>query len=331
MHKMLRWSTGFAFFLALIVVMLGAYTRLTDAGLGCPDWPGCYGRLMLPKTQVGLEALQAHFPDMPIETQKAWTEMIHRYLAGVLGLLILFIGGSLIYKRREHRFGFLPLLVLFLLIFQAGLGMWTVTLKLLPVVVMGHLLGGMLIVACLARLFIAMSDLKGEDLTVWRPWFRLGFFIVLLQIALGGWLTSNYAGIGCVGFPKCNGLWLPDLHLAKGFNLFSMPGVNYQGGLLENDVRMTIAFIHRVGAVLTATYLLTLAGLVLLKLRGKYIRRAAGIMAALLVLQFLLGIINVLYLLPLPVAVAHNGVAALLLATVFSVLHFTRRKNNELH
>ncbi|TAL65123.1 MAG: heme A synthase [Legionella sp.] len=330
MHNtFLRRLTTAALFLAFFVVMLGAYTRLTDAGLGCPDWPGCYGRMVLPSAHVDLAKAQTQYPQIPIESAKAWTEMAHRYAAGTLGLLILLISGSVFVKRYRGQSlpWHLPFALLILLFFQAALGMWTVTLKLLPVVVMGHLLGGMLIVACLSRFRLQLSELKGIDLPQWRPWLRWGVVIVFLQIALGGWVSSNYAGISCIGFPTCNGQWWPQLHLDQGFNLFSPVGLNYQGGLLDSSVRITIQFIHRLGAVITATYLLILAGLIVFKSSFILLRRAALLMAFLVLVQLLLGVMNVIYLLPLKVAVAHNGVAALLLSTVFSMLHFTRGRD----
>lgn len=325
-YKTIRWAASCAVILALFVVMLGAYTRLTDAGLGCPDWPGCYGHMVLPGEESGLSHAQDRYPQIPIESRKAWTEMIHRYAAGSLGLLIFFIGFSALYKRCQgdkipwH----LPVALLVLVIFQAALGMWTVTLKLLPVVVMGHLLGGILIFACLSRFRLQMSSCYGEDMPQWRPWLRFGVFIVFIQIALGGWVSSNYAGISCVGFPMCNGVWFPTLYVAKGFNVFAAIGANYQGGLLDNEVRMTIQWIHRLGAVLTILYILPLSVAIQLKSKSNGLRVAAFLLALLVMGQFILGIMNVIYLLPLKVAVAHNGVAALLLAIVFSMLHFTR-------
>lgn len=311
---------------ALFVVMLGAYTRLTDAGLGCPDWPGCYGQMVLPDSGSELQKAQTKFPQIPIESRKAWTEMAHRYAAGTLGLLIFFIGISTLRKRvQDSQFPWhVPAALLLLVVFQALLGMWTVTLKLLPVVVMAHLLGGMLIFAFLTRFRIQISSLQGQNLPQWRPWLRLGVLIVFLQIALGGWVSSNYAGISCIGFPMCNGLWFPELHFAKGFNLFSPVGANYQGGLLDNEVRVSIQFIHRIGAVVTACYVLALASLILWKSPSKYLKTAAWLMALLVLVQFILGVMNVVYLLPIKIAVAHNGVAALLLAIMFSTLHLTQ-------
>lgn len=327
MHRSLRSTATIALLLALFVVMLGAFTRLTDAGLGCPDWPGCYGKMVLPSEAEHLQSAQANYPDSPIEAEKAWTEMAHRYAAGTLALLIFYIVIRVFYKRFKgvNIPWHLPLALLVLVIFQAALGMWTVTLKLLPVVVMGHLLGGILIFACLSRFRLQISTLRGDELPQWRPWFRLAVLIVFFQIALGGWVSSNYAGIACIGFPQCNGLWLPDLDLAKAFNVFSNIGTNYQGGVLSNESRVTIQFIHRIGALVTALYLCILSLLVLAKTSSIYLRRGAISTLLLVITQFILGVLNVLYLLPIQVAVAHNGIAALLLAQTFCMLHFLRR------
>ncbi|MCW8386627.1 COX15/CtaA family protein [Fluoribacter dumoffii] len=333
-NKLLRYVVSCAVLLSLFVVMLGAYTRLTDAGLGCPDWPGCYGQIVLPSAKEKLQAAQTQYPTIPIESRKAWTEMAHRYVAGTLALLIFFISFYALRKRLKGDSAMpwhLPAALFILVLFQAALGMWTVTLKLLPVVVMGHLLGGMLIVACLSRFRLQISSLKGQDFPLWRPWLRVGVLIVFLQVALGGWVSSNYAGISCIGFPQCNGVWLPDLHFAQGFNLFSPVGANYQGGLLDHDVRVTIQFIHRIGAVITAAYILILSLLIWCRSNSNYLKGAAAVMFLLILVQFTLGILNVIYLLPISVAVAHNGVAAVLLATVFSTLHFTRKGLNNAH
>ena len=298
-HHFIRIAATIAVLLAFLVVMLGAYTRLTDAGLGCPDWPGCYGQMVLPNEAVRLQAAQTKYPDLPIESAKAWTEMIHRYAAGTLGILIFYIAFMVLYKRSRGKLlpWHLPVALLVLVVFQAALGMWTVTLKLLPIVVMGHLLGGMLIVACLSRFLLQMSCAGGIELPQWRCWVRLAVVIVFFQIALGGWVSANYAGISCIGFPQCNGLWIPDLYLAKAFNLFSSIGANYQGGLLDNEVRVTIQFVHRIGAVVTALYVLILSCLLIKKVPSLYVKRAAFISIVLVILQFTLGIMNVVLLL----------------------------------
>ncbi|WP_028387948.1 COX15/CtaA family protein [Legionella fairfieldensis] len=321
--KIIRIAAIIATVLALFVVMLGAYTRLTDAGLGCPDWPGCYGHMVLPGAQQALNFAQSQYPEIPIETAKAWTEMAHRYAAGTLGLFILFIAGSVFGLRKRGLClpWQLPLILVGLLLFQAALGMWTVTLKLLPVVVMGHLLGGILIFSCLSRLCVQLSPIVPVNLPRWHFWIVLGAVIVFCQIALGGWVSSNYAGIACIGFPQCNGQWLPTLHFSQGFNLFSPVGANYQGGLLDNDIRITIQYIHRLGAMITAAYVSILAFLLLIKVNNRNLRLFALFAFLLVVIQFALGIINVIYLLPLWIAVAHNGVAALLMATLV-IMHY---------
>jgi cytochrome c oxidase assembly protein subunit 15 len=331
--KLLRLAATGAVMLALLVVMLGASTRLTNAGLGCPDWPGCYGHMVLPMAKTGLAQAQNHYPHTPIETVKAWTEMVHRYAAGTLALFIFGMTLAVSRMGRPHvRLPWmLPLTLLLLVSFQAALGMWTVTLKLLPVVVMGHLLGGILIFACLGYFRWQLSSVRGRNLPGLRALIGVGILIVFCQIALGGWVSSNYAGIACIGFPRCNGQWLPVLHLSQAFNLFSSVGANYQGGVLDHDARMTIQIIHRLGAYLTAAYVLLLTGFVLKKVKAKPLRNAAWVAMMLVVMQFTLGIINVAYLLPLWAAVAHNGVAALLLSTMVSMYYFATNTKGVVH
>lgn len=326
--KLLRFAATCALILALMVVMLGAYTRLTHAGLGCPDWPGCYGHMVLPMDKGDLTNAQSHYPHTPIETVKAWTEMVHRYAAGTLALFIfgIALAVSRLSRPNARLPWILPLILLFLVSFQAALGMWTVTLKLLPVVVMGHLLGGILIFACLGYFRWQLSSVKGRHLPTWRALINLGILIVFCQIALGGWVSSNYAGIACIGFPRCNGQWLPALHLSQAFNLFSSVGANYQGGVLDHDARMTIQFVHRLGAYVTAAYVLLLSGFILIRLKVKTLRIAAALAMLLIVMQFTLGVVNVVYLLPLWAAVAHNGLAALLLITLVSMRYFATAK-----
>ncbi len=328
LFKLLRFCATCALVFALFVVMLGAYTRLTHAGLGCPDWPGCYGHIVLPMAKNELTQAQRHYPLIPIETVKAWTEMAHRYAAGTLGLLIIAIAFLVFRLNRLRVFvpRVIPAILVLLLVFQAALGMWTVTLKLLPVVVMGHLLGGILIFSCLCYFRWQLSKASQCQLPSCRAWITGAIVIVFCQIALGGWVSSNYAGIACIGFPQCNGQWLPKLYLAQAFNVFSSIGANYQGGLLDNEIRMTIQMVHRMGAYVTALYLWGLSAFILLRVTLKPLRRAAFLLAFLVGMQLMLGIINVVYLLPLFAAVAHNGLAALLLATVVSMRYFTTKQ-----
>jgi cytochrome c oxidase assembly protein subunit 15 len=320
-----------AIVLALCVVMLGAYTRLTHAGLGCPDWPGCYGHLVLPSESTVLNSSQHRFPTTPFESRKAWTEMAHRYAAGTLALLIFIIGTFALRQRLNQQKTplVIPVLLALFIVFQAALGMWTVTMKLLPVVVMGHLLGGILIFSCLCVLGIQLSGAKPVPSAGWRVWIGLGVLIVFCQIALGGWVSANYAGIACVGFPQCNGQWLPTLHFSQGFHLLSPVGANYQGGLLDSSARVTIQVVHRLGALVTALYCLSLSACLLARSKSSLLRWAALFVILLVMTQITLGIVNVVYLLPLGVAVAHNGVAALLMATMLVMfsLTFPRRSH----
>ena len=309
----------FTMILAFCVVVLGAFTRLTDAGLGCPDWPGCYGQLVLPSKVQALQIAQEHYPHSPIESRKAWTEMSHRYVAGTLVILVIILNGFAWRYRRQGAPRGVSLLLLGLIGFQAALGMWTVTLKLLPVVVMGHLLGGLLTFVSLVYLNWRLSGYSGARRPAWRGWVNLGIGIVFCQIALGGWVSANYAGIACVGFPTCNGQWLPQLYWLDSFHFWSKIGENYQGGLLESAYRVTIQVVHRFGASVTLVYVALLSCVVLYRVNTARVKWVVVGLLSCLVVQCLLGIANVLYLLPLGVAVAHNAVAALLLAAIVSL------------
>jgi len=308
----------FAALLAFAVLLLGAYTRLTHAGLGCPDWPGCYGHMLVPDSA---QIQPGQFSGTPLQEKKAWTEMAHRYAAGTLGLLVLCLTVQVV-RRHRHAMP-VALFLLVLIVFQAALGMWTVTLKLLPVVVMAHLLGGMLIFATLCYLCLSLSGRKVPVLMFtkrdFKPWALLGLCIVFVQIALGGWVSANYAGIACVGFPFCNGSLLPHLDLQSAFNFLSPIGANYQGGVLDSASRVTIQVVHRLGAFMVVAYLGFLTVWLMVSERGKSLRSIALMIAVLLAIQVGLGIINVTNLLPLSVAVMHNGVAALLLASLVTL------------
>jgi heme a synthase len=323
--KNMRWTASIALILALFVVMLGAYTRLTDAGLGCPDWPGCYGKLVLPSVTDGARVdAQASYPDIPIESQKAWTEMAHRYAAGTLGLLIIILAaGACLGPKPVRTPWFFPILLLGLLFFQAALGMWTVTLQLLPVVVMGHLLGGMTLAVLLVWYRWHLSAIfPDEHAPKWRVWIGIGIAVVVFQIALGGWVSSNYAGLACLGFPTCNRHWFPVFDWAGAFDVFSPVGANYQGGALDLAARVTIQWAHRVWAVVTALYVCVLAIALLRCMQQRAVKLIAAFVLGLVILQCILGMLNVVYMLPLTVAVLHNGVALLLLMGMVSLAYW---------
>ncbi|WP_309296050.1 COX15/CtaA family protein [Metapseudomonas otitidis] len=309
--------------LALVVVLLGAYTRLTHAGLGCPDWPGCYGFIGVPQTDAQLAHAERHFPEAPVEAQKGWNEMVHRYFAGTLGLAILGLAvHALVRRGRDGQPLRLPLVLLGVVITQAAFGMWTVTLKLWPQVVTAHLLGGFTTLALLFLLSLRLSGaLPALDLPAGlRRLAAAALALVIGQIALGGWVSSNYAAVACVDLPTCHGQWWPAMDFANGFHLTQHIGPNYLGGQLDSDARTAIHMTHRLGALVVTLTLLALAW----RLRGEGLGRLAGLLLAVLALQVGLGISNVLFHLPLPVAVAHNGGGALLLLTLVLVNYRVR-------
>ena len=316
--------------LAIVVVSLGAYTRLTHAGLGCPDWPGCYGLIDVPETKAQIEKAEAAFPERPVEPEKAWNEMIHRYFAGALGLFILAIS---ILAFRARQFGapvMLPLLILAIVIFQAALGMWTVTMKLMPVVVMAHLLGGFTTLCLLFLLYLRLTPYRvpGGDSSV-RKYARFGIIgIVLLtaQIALGGWTSSNYAALVCTELPICQGNWSKELTFENSFDLIPPERETYEFGHLQHDERVTIHVMHRIGAIVISVYLLWLSLKVFLNANTQFFRNSALTLIAALALQVGLGVSNIVYSLPLSVAVSHNVVAACLMLVLILLTYSLKRK-----
>ena len=307
-------------FLAVVVIGLGAYTRLSHAGLGCPDWPGCYGELVVPESESHVE--EKHYLDQrALEPEKAWIEMSHRYFAGALGLLILVITVISWKKRNEpEQPVWLPTILLLLVIFQAVLGMWTVTWQLKPVVVMGHLLGGFSTLALLVLLALKTigRDLSIDARPIGRNFAGVVLLIVIMQIALGGWTSTNYAAVACPDFPTCQGEWLPDADFQEAFVLWRGLGVNYEFGILEHPARVAIHWTHRLGALIT----FVMVGWLSLKLLRSGSSRGVSsgwMILVLLSTQIILGISNVVMALPLAIAVAHNLVGAFLLLSVLFV------------
>ncbi len=352
--------------LAACVIVFGAFVRLSNAGLSCPDWPTCYGQVAWPThaDQVVDHAATAIRPVMP---DKAWREQFHRMIAGSLGLLVFalallatrrrprgwlqVIGASVLvalaiplYMHGAHvaasglavaaelllLFGVLrwsnvdlaraSTLTLAVIIFQALLGMWTVTLLLKPIVVMGHLLGGLTTFALLTWMAWKATDIPiaSADARKLRLLLGIGLGLLTVQIALGGWTSANYAALSCgAEFPKCAGAWWPAHDFREGFVLWRGIGVDYEGGVLDNAARVAIQMAHRLMAVVVVVYLLTLA-VRLLRMPG--LRGWGGLLAALLCLQFGLGMANVLLSLPLPVAVLHNAGATALLFVLVTLL-----------
>lgn len=337
-RRVLFYATLATVLLAFVVVILGAFTRLSDAGLGCPDWPGCYGHLTWPTSADDVASAQARFPEAPVEHDKTWPEMVHRYFAGMLGLAILAV--TVVCFRWRHSLPSLPQklprALLVLVIVQAAFGMWTVTLKLWPQVVTAHLLGGF---ATLSLLW-----LLAQRLSPWRWQYNaacnrgtqrlavLALIVVVIQIALGGWTSSNYAALACPDLPTCHGVWWPRADFAQGFNIFQQVGPNYLGGLLDNHARTAIHLAHRLGAVVVVVVLSVLAWR-LWAVRARPSRALAAVLMIALLVQIILGLSNVFWALPLPVAVAHNAGGALLLLILVTVNHRLRtaEKSEEEH
>ena len=357
--------------LALCVILFGAFVRLSNAGLSCPDWPTCYGRATWPSAaeQVADHSATAI---RPFELGKAWLEQFHRIIAGALGVLVLalallatrkrphgwlhVIGASLavaiaipLYMRGMHGaasmlaiaaellllLGVLrwsdasykstdlarvSTLTLAVIIFQALLGMWTVTWLLKPVVVMGHLLGGLLTFSLLTWMAWRATalPLRNANAGTLRRLLVIGLVLLGVQIALGGWTSANYAALACgTDFPKCAGAWWPAHDFREGFVLWRGIGVDYEGGVLDNNARVAIQLAHRLMAVVVFGYLLAVA---IRLLRGPGLRGWGSLLLVLLLAQVGLGIANVVLSLPLHVAVLHNAGAVALLFVLVTLL-----------
>lgn len=317
-----------ALLLAFFVVPLGAYVRLSNAGLGCPDWPGCYGQITPHHAADAIDAALQANPEGVVSHAKAWKEMGHRYFAGTLGLLVLAIFVVAWRQRGQTQGGpGLPLTLLGVIVLQALLGMWTVTELLKPVIVTAHLLGGMMTLALLVWLW------RRESAQPRQAYFAparhlqraalIGLVLVVIQIALGGWVSANYAALACGDFPTCQGQWWPAMDFVQGFTLHRNLGETASGELLSLYALTAIHWTHRLMALIVTLYLLWLAGR-LFRISG-YTGIAVMLLGALAV-QVLLGIGNVMLSLPLPLAVAHNVGAAILLAGIV-MLNLRVRRN----
>ncbi len=303
--------------LALCVVSLGAYVRLTDAGLGCPDWPGCYGTLTVPQSEAAILQAQTTYPDSAVEVGKAWREMAHRYLAGTLGLLVLAIFVLGWKARNEIKSPpYTSTFLLLLIGFQAMLGMWTVTMLLKPAIVSGHLLGGMSTLAVLSWLAHRHWGYYSDSIvTCQRLRLAIRFALVLLfmQIFLGGWTSTNYAALACTDFPTCHGAWLPDMDFKDAFHMVRELGLSKDGSALSLASLTAIQWTHRVGALVSFIYL---GALGLTTLKYWQLKRWSVLLLVALITQIALGISNLVLHLPLVLAVAHNFTAALLVIIV---------------
>lgn len=332
MLKMTLLATVFS----LMVISLGAYTRLVHAGLGCPDWPTCYGHLWAPLSTTEIANANNAFPDSPVNLEKTWPEMIHRYLASALGLMCIVIAVmSFKLKNQQaarsqktssnplpylHSLGILALVIL-----QGMFGMWTVTLKLWPQVVTLHLLGGFSTFSLLLLLHLRLSaaipnpDNKADSDTSAKPMLRILAAVVLMmvfiQVMLGGWTSANYAAMACPQLPWCSVGQLRLNDFEQGFNWLQQIGPNYLGGRLDGGARVAIHAVHRVGALLV---ICLSAGLIISLYRQQQVKLAV-MLAVMVSLQVGLGLSNVYFQLPLVNAVAHNVGGALLVGILVKI------------
>jgi cytochrome c oxidase assembly protein subunit 15 len=309
---------------ALVVIVMGAWVRLSHAGLGCPDWPGCYGHLTVGEAVENADRANAAFPERPLEPEKALKEMIHRYAASALGLLILAMAVLAWANRRDPAQPMrLPGMLVALVVFQGLLGMWTVTLLVKPAVVTAHLVGGLTTMALCWWLALRVDRTTrppGENGL--RRLAVVGLAVLALQIMLGGWVSTNYSALACPDFPTCQKSFWPEMDFKDAFVLWRGLGIDYEGGVLDHPARVAIHFVHRLGAVVTALVLGFLAWRAVRTGQSRAVRMAGAVLAALLVVQWTLGPVMVLKALPLELATAHNGVAALLVLAMVALLRF---------
>jgi cytochrome c oxidase assembly protein subunit 15 len=292
---------------AACVVVLGAWVRLTDAGLGCPDWPGCYGHL---------------YPQTVHHFAKALHEMVHRYFATSVGAIIAVLLVWALLRRRDHGQPVLPVALAFVIVcIQGALGATTVTLKLQPLIVTAHLLGGLSTLALLWWLSLRPErrPLTAAELGL-RTFAVFGLVILVLQIALGGWTSSNYAAVACPDLPTCQHSWWPKMDYRDAFVLWRGLGIDYEGGVLAHPARVAIHFTHRLGAVVAALTLIGLGVAVVRRSTGRRLEFSGGLMIAAVLFQISIGIAMVHWGLPLPLATLHNAGAALLVVGITTLL-----------
>ena len=315
----------FGICLAFVVIALGAWTRLVDAGLGCPDWPGCYGFVVFPTNEAEIALAEARYPTFPYDINKAIPEVVHRYFAAALGFLAIIM---VYYSLKQNENKNIRRWTIGLLIFiccQGLFGYLTVSLLLLPIIVTAHLFGGFTTLTLFFLIFLMSGKfdiLEKMAIPKLKTIAGIALAVLLFQIFLGVWTSTNYASLACADFPTCQGTYMPEMDFKNGFNLNQEVGPNYLYGLLDNPSRVAIHYSHRVSAILVAVVFLILIS----KLWFSNAAPLASTIGILLLTQISLGIINVLYVLPLYVAIAHNLVAALLLLAIFTVNYLAWKK-----
>lgn len=317
-----------AAFLCAIVVVVGAWVRLTNAGLGCPDWPGCYGHVHPSQLADRVSEINAAYPDRPFDYQRAINEMVHRYIVGVLGIMVLGLVALSVWNRRDAgQPRVLPWIVLALLVVQALLGMWTVTLLLKPLIVTLHLIGGLTTLALLW--WLALPPERRELKAAERPVRRLAIAamaVLFVQVSLGGWTSTNYAAAACADFPACHGAWWPHMDFRSAFVLWRGLGIDYEGGVLDAPARVAIHYTHRLGAYLSALVLLLVVIGVWRRAQTAVLRAAGGAVFVALVFQLTVGMNLIWQGWPLSLGTLHNaGAAALVLAMVALLRYLSPR------
>lgn len=315
----------FGILFCFIVIALGAWTRLEDAGLGCPDWPLCYGELIFPQTPEAIEAANNRFPDNPVDIEKVIPEVVHRFFAAALGLFAIAL---LIITFRERKLRAEAVVLLVIIICQGIFGALTVTLKLHPLIVSTHLFGAMIVASIFLLIYLKASKIRGSftSLVKNRNYLVVGFILLIFQIFLGVWTSTNYASWSCSEFPTCQGgEFLPRVQFSEGFDIFQPIGPNYLGGEMTYEARTAIHITHRIAAIFITLYSVFLA----VKIWSDSTKHIVIFFISALFLQIALGISNIFTLVAVWNGVAHNLVAVTLFLTFVFMIYFAFRRNNE--
>ena len=314
--KIMKGLSLFGICFAFVVIALGAWTRLVDAGLGCPDWPGCYGFVVFPTTEAEIQLAESRYPQFPYEIDKAIPEVVHRYFAAALGFLAILLVYFAFKYQLPKKIKAITSFLLFFICCQGLFGYLTVSLKLLPIIVTGHLFGGFITLSLFFYLFLNTTNgIKNHNIGHLKVLGGIALLALIVQIFLGVWTSTNYASLACADFPTCQGKLIPEMDFREGFNLAQEVGPNYLYGLLDNEARVAIHYSHRISAiVLTIIFLILIS-----RLWFSSAAPLASTLGVILITQISLGIMNVVYVLPLYIAIAHNLVAALLLLATLMV------------
>ena len=314
--KIMKGLSLFGICFAFVVIALGAWTRLVDAGLGCPDWPGCYGFVVFPTTEAEIQLAESRYPQFPYEIDKAIPEVVHRYFAAALGFLAILLVYFAFKYQLPKKIKVITSFLLFFICCQGLFGYLTVSLKLLPIIVTGHLFGGFITLSLFFYLFLNTTHgIKNHNIGHLKFLGSIALFALIVQIFLGVWTSTNYASLACADFPTCQGKFIPEMDFREGFNLAQEVGPNYLYGLLDNEARVAIHYSHRISAIaLTIIFLILIS-----RLWFSSAAPLASTLGVILITQISLGIMNVVYVLPLYIAIAHNLVAALLLLATLMV------------